>query len=299
MTTLSRRRFLGATGRLGAAALIAPALPGLLEATPLGGAAGIQLYAVKDSLAADPAATLRRVREIGFREVETAGFAGLSARDFRRLLDAQGLTAPSAHLDFSVPETAFEQAHDLGAQYAASGSLRGLVARELSGGMTLDEAHRTAALANRLGEQARRAGLRYVYHNHHIEFADQGGSIAYDVLLAGTDPALVQFEIDCGWMVLGGRNPIDYIARYPGRFPMIHVKDFLAAPLRAGNAAAFATYAYPGAELGHGMIDYRPIFAAAEKAGLRHYFVEQEGPFTRMSQIEAARQAYAYVAKIR
>jgi sugar phosphate isomerase/epimerase len=298
MPTLSRRRFLTTTGRLGTAALIAPALPGLLHATPLGGAAGIQLYAVKDSLAADPGETLRRVRDIGFREVETAGLAGLSAREFRRLLDDHGLTAPSAHLDFSAPETAFEQAHTLGAAYAASGSLRGLLPGEYSGGMTLDEAHRTAELANRLGEQARRAGIRYVYHNHHVEFAAEGGRIAYDVLLSETDPARVQFEIDCGWMVIGGRSPADYFARYPQRFPLIHVKDFLGAAPRTGTAA-FATYDYPGAELGHGMIDYRPIFAAAEKAGLRHYFVEQEGPFNRMSQLEAARQAYEYVAKLR
>jgi sugar phosphate isomerase/epimerase len=297
MTTLSRRHFLAATGRLGAAVLVAPALPGLVRAMPLGGAAGIQLYAVKDSLAADPDATLRRVREIGFREVETAGFASLSARDFRRLLDTHGLTAPSAHLDFSAPEAAFEQAHDLGAQYAASGSLRGLLPGQYSGGMTLEEAHRTAELANRLGEQARRAGLKYAYHNHHIEFAAENGKVAYDVLLAETDPALVRFEIDCGWMVIGGQSPAAYLARYPGRFPMIHVKDFLSGP-RPG-AAAFETYEYPGSELGAGIIDYRPIFAAAEKAGLEHYFVEQEGPFNRMSQLEAARQAYEYVAKLR
>src|SRR5208282_1622722 len=100
MATLSRRGFLEHSGLWGLSALLAPALPAVVEATPLG-AAGIQLYAVKDSLAADPAATLRRVRGIGFREVETAGFAGLSARDFRRLLDDNGLVAPSAHLDFS------------------------------------------------------------------------------------------------------------------------------------------------------------------------------------------------------
>jgi sugar phosphate isomerase/epimerase len=297
MTTLSRRHFLAASGRLGAAALIAPVLPSLVHATPLGGAAGIQLYAVKDSLAADPGATLKRVREIGYREVETAGFAGLAARDFRRLLDDNGLTAPSAHLDFATPEAAFEQAHALGAQYAASGSLRGLLPGTHSGGMSLEEAHRTAELANRLGEQARRAGLQYAYHNHHIEFAAAGGTIAYDLLLAETDPSLVSFEIDCGWMVIGGQNPAAYLARYPGRFPMIHVKDFLSGP-HAG-AAAFDTYEYPGAELGAGIIDYRPIFAAAEKAGLKHYFVEQEGPFTRMSQLEAARQAYEYVARLR
>jgi sugar phosphate isomerase/epimerase len=297
MTTLSRRRFLAASGRLGAAVLLAPALPGLVRATPLAGAAGIQLYAVKDSLAADPGATLKRVRQIGYREVETAGFAGLAARDFRHLLDDNGLSAPSAHLDFAAPEAAFEQAHALGAQFAASGSLRGLIPGTHQGGMKLDEAHRTAELANRLGEQARRAGLQYAYHNHHIEFAVENGTIAYDVLLAETDPALVSFEIDCGWMVIGGQDPVRYLTRHPGRFPMIHVKDFLAGA-RAG-AGAFDTYEYPGAELGAGIIDYRPIFAAAEKAGLRHYFVEQEGPFNRMSQLEAARQAYDYVAKLR
>jgi sugar phosphate isomerase/epimerase len=130
-----------------------------------------------------------------------------------------------------------------------------------------------------------------VYHNHDFEFAEQaGGAIGYDLLLRETDPRLVQFEIDCGWMVVGGRDPRDYFARYPGRFPMIHVKDFLPAASHGG--------ARPGAELGHGMIDYGPIFAAAEKAGLRHYFAEQEGPFTRMSQIDAARQAYDYLRKL-
>lgn len=294
MGTLSRRSFLSRTASV--AALAAPVLPALLEATPLG-VAGIQLYAVRDSLAADPAATLRRVREIGFREVETAGFAGLAARDFRRLLDDHGLAAPSAHLDFSDPARAFEQAHALGAAYAASGSLRALVPGAHSGGMTLDEARRTAELANRLGEQAQRAGLQYAYHNHHIEFAAENGTIAYDVLLAETDPALVRFEIDCGWMVIGGGNPIDYFTRYPQRFPMIHVKDFLHGPPRPGSAA-FDTYEYPGAELGAGMIDYRPIFAAAERAGLEHYFDEQEGPYARMSQLEAARQAYDYIRRI-
>ena len=157
--------------------------------------------------------------------------------------------------------------------------------------MSLDEAWRTAALANRIGEQARRAGLQYVYHNHDFEFAEQdGGAIGYDLLLRETDPQLVQFEIDCGWMVVGGRDPRAYFARYPGRFPLIHVKDFQPVTAHGSSPA--------GAELGHGMIDYAPIFAAAEKAGLRHYFAEQEGPFTRMSQIDAARQAYDYLRKI-
>jgi len=297
MITWTRRRVLARSAQSAVAALLAARPAGAL---PLGGPAGIQLYAVKDSLEADPAATLRRVRAIGFGEVETAGFAGLTASEFRRLLDDHGLACPSAHLDFHRSDlgAVFEQAVALGAHYAASGSLRALVSGAPAGGMSLDEARRTAALANGIAEQARRAGLQYVYHNHAFEFADQGGgNIGYDVLLAETDPALVQFEIDCGWMVLGGRSPREYFGRYPQRFPMIHVKDFQPPPRSA--VAPGQTSERAGAELGHGMIDYRPIFAAAEKAGLKHYFAEQEGPFTRMSELEAARQAYAYLRRIR
>lgn len=303
MNAATRRAFLGLAGRCGVAALIGASVPRVLRATPLGGPVGIQLYAVGDALQANPAATLEALRTIGYGEVETAGFAGLSARQFRALLDRAGLGCPSAHLAFDPANlgAAFDDAHALGAHYAASGSLRNLVQSHLPGGgapapgMTLEEAHRTAELANRLGEQAHRAGLQYAYHNHDFEFADQGGAIGYDLLLAQTDPELVKFEIDCGWMTLGGRDPRDYFARYPERFPMIHVKDFLPP---AARPAAPGAPAHPGAELGHGMIDYRPILLAAEKAGLKHYFTEQEGPFTRMSQLDAARQAYEYLSRL-
>ena len=300
MSTTTRRAFLGRAGHCGLAVLASQAAPGVLRATPLGGPVGIQLYAVKDELQKDPEGTLKTLRAIGYGEVETAGFADLGARQFHELLEEAGLGAPSAHLGFDPANLgqAFDDAHALGARYAASGSLRALVQHELpagatASGMTLEEAKRTAELANHIGEQARRVGLQYVYHNHDFEFADQGdGAIGYDLLLKETDPQLVKFEIDCGWMTLGGRDPRAYFARYPHRFPMIHVKDFLPAP--AGPPAPDAPE-HPGAELGHGMIDYRPILIAAEKAGLKHYFAEQEGPFTRMSQLEAARQAYAYL----
>ena len=163
-----------------------------MRATPLGGPVGIQLYAVKDELQAHPAATLRTIREIGFGEVETAGFGALSAQQFRGLLDDAGLECPSAHLQFDTGNlgAAFEQAHALGARYATSGSLREALASAggaqktspSTRGMSPDEARRTAELANRIGEQARRADLQYVYHNHDFEFAEQpGGAIGYDL----------------------------------------------------------------------------------------------------------------------
>jgi sugar phosphate isomerase/epimerase len=156
--------------------------------------------------------------------------------------------------------------------------------------MSLDEAKRTAEIANHIGASARQAGLQFTYHNHNFEFADQGGgAIGYDVLLKETDPQLVKFEIDCGWMIFAGYDPVEYIRKYPHRFPMIHVKDFL--PQGKGGQMQ-------GAELGRGTVDYKPIFAAATQAGLQHYFVEQEGPFARMSPLEAAKVDCDYLRAI-
>jgi sugar phosphate isomerase/epimerase len=279
---------------VGAAALAAPWVSRRAFANPLGRPVGIQLYTVNGPMQEDPAGTLKKLREIGFGEVESAGFGKLSSKQFRRLLDDAGLICPSAHLQFDINNlgSAFEDAHALGAKYATSGSLP--AATSSRRGMSLDEAKRTAEFANRIGEAAKRASLQYAYHNHDAEFADQGGgAVGYDLLLRETDPELVKFEIDCGWMIVAGRNPIDYFKKHPNRFPMIHVKDFLAVHNKgavAGNPAEML-----GAELGHGVVDYKPIFAEAERAGLQHYFVEQEGPFSRMNQLQAARVDYGYL----
>jgi len=303
MTSCTRRRFLSQTGRYAAAALIANGLPQAIRATLLGKPVGIQLYTVKEEIGRDPAGTLRQLRRIGFGEVETAGFGQLSAGQFRRLLDEAGLACPSAHLQLDMRnlDSAFADAHALGAQYAASGSLRSLAADPKSpsgvpqAGMSAEEAKRTAELANHIGEQAARAGLQYVYHNHDFEFvADAGATLGDDLLLRETDPRLVQFEIDCGWMIFAGRDPVDYFGKYPNRFPMIHVKDFV----RDSEPAGAKLGAMRGAELGRGVVDYGPILAAAEKAGLRHYFFEQEGPF-HVAPMQAAQVAYDYLRAIR
>jgi sugar phosphate isomerase/epimerase len=295
----SRRRFLAQSCQLGAAAFASPWLARFAPANPLGRPVGIQLYTVKQSMLEDPAGTLKKIREIGFGEVESAGFGKLSSKQFRQQLDGAGLTCPSAHLQFDLGnlEAAFEDAHALGAHYAVTGSLHSFAvdskpaAAASRPGMSLDEAKRTAEIANRIGEAAKRAGLQYAYHNHDAEFADLGqGDIGFDLLLRETDPERVKFEIDCGWMAFAGRNPIDYFKKYPNRFPLIHVKDYLAPHDKSAGAAQML-----GAELGRGVLDYKPIFAAAKRAGLQHYFVEQEGPFSRMDPLQAARVNFDYL----
>ncbi|WP_242111525.1 sugar phosphate isomerase/epimerase family protein [Luteimonas aquatica] len=299
MRSISRRRFLLGCGRLGAVALASSWMAPRGLAHQPGRAIGIQLYTVAEPLREDQAGTLGKLAGMGFAEVETAtDFKRLEAAAFRRLLDDAGLRCPSAHLplDAGSIDRSLDSAQALGARYVVSSSLQSAVGAQRgkraksAAGMSLEEAKRTAELANRIGERAKRAGLRYAYHNHQREFADQGdGAIAYDLLLRQTDPDLVRFQIDCGWMVVGGRDPVTYFQRHPGRFPSIHVKDF--AKPEDGDAGA----APRGTELGTGMVDYRPIVAAATAAGVEHYFAEQEGPFTRMEQLQAAKVAYAYL----
>jgi sugar phosphate isomerase/epimerase len=264
-------------------------------------------------LQSDVLGTLRKLRAIGFNEVEPAGFAGLSANEFRKLLDDADLVAPSAHLPLEEGDldTAFADAHALGARYAVSAMLRpgtgpplfdlaspvrsdAPSARAPPRVMTLEDAKRTADLANRVGERAKRAGLQYAYHNHDFELAREDGVLAYDELLRGTDRELVKFELDCGWMVAGGQDPTAYFARHPGRFPLLHVKDFEPVPAELRGKPGPRV----GAELGRGTIDYGPIFAAANANGLEHFFAEQEGPFTRRSELEAAEVACRYLRRV-
>jgi sugar phosphate isomerase/epimerase len=303
MKHLTRRRFLARGSAICAAAAVTSSLPRLSLADPLGRAPGIQLYTVAADLNTDVPGTLAALRKIGYQYVETAGFAKLTAKDFRKRLDDANLNCPSAHLHFSAadPGLLFEDAHAVGAHYAVSSVLIAKpVGTSMSNtvdalsGLTLDDFKKTAELANQIGAKAKRAGLQYAYHNHNFEFKDQGnGQIGYDVLLKETDPVLVKFELDCGWMVEAGYSPVEYFQKYPNRYRMIHVKDFLPSSkpttdLRGPNRPT-------GTELGRGHIDYKPIFAAARSAGVEYYFSEQEPPIVGMTALEAAKVNYNYM----
>jgi sugar phosphate isomerase/epimerase len=311
MRIMRRKLLTDSAAAVGAASVSLGARVAWPQAPAPNDSVGIQLWSVGAALQSDVDGTLRKLRAIGFKEVEPAGFAGLSAAELRKRLDDAGLIAPSAHLPLGENdlEAAFADAHTLGARYAVSATLRpgtGPLLPELTRAgaadaprvppvpaMTLEDAKRTADLANRIGELAKRAGLRYAYHNHHFEFARAGGVLAYDELLRRTDAELVKFEMDCGWVVTGGQDPVAYFEQHPGRFPLMHVKDFLPLPTEQPTEPD----GRDAAEL-RGTIDYRPIFAAAHTSGLEHFFAEQEGPFTRTTPLEAAEAAYAYLRRV-
>jgi sugar phosphate isomerase/epimerase len=286
---ISRRRFFPLAG----GALAAAAFSQQTRRTH-GLPAGIQLYMVGADLTKDPAGTLKKLAEIGYSEVETAGFGKLSAAQFRDLLRDAGLRVPSAHLGFGTDDTGklLDDAKTLGVEYVVSSMLApkgegiGDFFKNMSS-MSADDFRRIAAQANEIGQRAKAAGVQYAYHNHNFEFRDQGdGKTGYDILIEETDASVVKFETDCGWMKVAGKDPVEYLMKHGNRIAMLHAKDFkdITKPV----TALFSPDRPIPTELGSGSIDYKPIVEAGLKAGVKHIFVEQEPPFKEVPALEAA-----------
>jgi sugar phosphate isomerase/epimerase len=238
--------------------------------------AGLQLYTVRGLLARDYEGTLARVAQLGYRQVEFAGLYPAAPRQTLAMLKRHDLAAPSGHAGYDDLvrdlDSALRTANELEQRFIVCPSVD---ARRF---MSLDDWKRLGQRFNRIGADARRAGLVFAYHNHDFEFPTLGGQmgrpVPYDVLLADTDPALVKLEIDLYWMTKAGRDPLGYFQKYPGRFPLVHLKDMA----RDGTIT----------ELGQGTIDFRRILANAELAGIVNCFVEHDDPADPLSSIETS-----------
>jgi sugar phosphate isomerase/epimerase len=238
---------------------------------------GVQLYTVRDLMQANVRATLELVARVGYREVEFAGYFDTPPDRLRRWLDELGLTAPAAHvplLDGSAGGI-FDAAEELGHRYLVQGSIPASQQRSLDG------YRRVAETLNQAGAAARRHNLMVAYHNHDFEFKPMGGIVPYDVLLSGTDPALVWLEVDFYWMAKAGRDPLPYFAAHRNRFRLCHLKDI--------DGRGRIT------EVGSGRLDFRRILSQRDQAGLRHFFVEHDEPRDPAASI---RTSYEYLRKL-
>ena len=126
---------------------------------------------------------------------------------------------------------------------------------------------RAAETFNRAGEATKKAGMQFAYHNHWFEYIPVNGELPYDTLLEESDPDLVKMELDLCWITLGGQDPVKYFDRYPGRFPLVHVKDLTSVPpITAADKQNFGDSMKEMTEVGSGVIDWKRIFAQSEKA---------------------------------
>ena len=158
--------------------------------------------------------------------------------------------------------------------------------------LTADHWKRSADLFNTKGEALRREGVKFAYHNHNPELAPQGETNGLAILLEHTDPKAVAFEMDAGWVVAAGHDPVEILRAYPQRFRLMHVKDI--APTHQVNTVIKADTT----EVGSGIIDWKRVLSAAVASGVKHFSIEQEPPYPRMPPMESARKGFEYLSKL-
>lgn len=240
----------------------------------------LQLYTVRTLLDRDLEGTLGEIAAIGYRHVELAGLHGYRADALRAVLDGVGLRAVSGHIPYEVladpadRESALADAVTLDQHFVVCPA----VPQHLRTAEGYGEA---AATLDAAGEVAHAASLQLAYHNHDFDFARDGDTPRYDVLVERTDPALVAFELDLYWAVAAGTDPRTLFARAPGRFPLVHVKD-------RGAHGGFA-------DLGAGTLDLPGLIAAATEAGSRHLIVEHDEP---ADPLATAAAGYTYLSDL-
>jgi sugar phosphate isomerase/epimerase len=277
---ITRRKFLTQTSALLAGSLM---LPGLAKAKSPGYKMGLQLFSIRDALANDLVGTLKTVASWGYQDLETYGFGfedityyKMKAIDFKRVLDDLQLTTTSGHYDLfrylnkteddlkRYVDQCIEGAHAVGHHYITWPWLD-------PDSRSIDKFKLLAQRLNLVGEQVKKSGLGFAYHNHDFEFIDHNGQNGYNIIMNETDFSLVKLQIDLYWAIHSSKlTPAELFNKQPGRFVMWHIKDM-------------HKQSRDYTELGNGSIDYTTILPEASKAGLQYYFLEQGGNFAKSS----------------
>lgn len=251
----------------------------------------IQLWTVRDEMSKDPKETLKKIAKMGYNEVEAYGwdFFGLNPKPFKEYITSLGLKMRSAH--GALMKNA--------ASDPIPTNLQESIDRSLEAGLkyfvvpymqeknydTVDSCMRTAEYLNLYGEMCKKSGLQLAYHNHDFEFTMRGDKTVYEHVLDNTDPNLVKCEMDLYWVTVAGKDPIDLFKKYPGRFPLWHVKD-------KHKSLGEST------EIGNGKIDFSRIFKQKTLSGLELPVVEQES-YQGKAQSESAKICIKNFKKIK
>ena len=303
---VTRRRFLAAASAVAATTTLSYAGP----ATRMKFAVtGVQLGWLSSELARDFDGTLRALASIGYRDVELVGDFGQGPRQLLHSLQAAGLRCVSnifalrpgqPDLSSEVSKQ-LELVHALDLKYlvcmiavpmgialedpwtAGPRSIAAAFSR-----LTLDDIKRMAELLNRLGSQAKKAGIRLAYHNLNYEFRRFDGRLGYDELLLLTDPELVCMEMDCGWLASSGEDPVRYLREHPGRFPLIHVKD-------VRDRDPNTVFRLNPVEVGRGIVDWPRVLTAAQASGVKIGYVEYEPSRLERPLLESAKICLDYL----
>jgi sugar phosphate isomerase/epimerase len=274
----TRRDFLKTSGGLALGAVL---LPKLSRAEKIKNV-GIQLYSVRKEMLADAVGTLKQLAKIGYKELESArsakgNYYGLQPKEIKKIVGDLGMTLTSGHVHVDKDwQRSIDSAAEAGQKYIVCSSLP-------TEGQTVDNYKKVAETFNKAGEDCKKSNLIFGYHNHEYEFEKENGQVLYDVLVENTDATLVTWELDLGWVVASNLDPITYFDKYPGRFPLWHLKDM-------------DTTKKQSTEFGKGQINMLSILKNAKKSGVKHIFVEQEEYAS--TALESMKYDFDYLQKL-
>ncbi|GAB3931700.1 sugar phosphate isomerase/epimerase family protein [Mucilaginibacter myungsuensis] len=267
----NRRDFLKNMGALAAGSVLMPSLASAFNYKKVSNV-GVQLYTFRDAMMADAKGTLEKIAALGIKQIESAAsgkglFYGLKPAEIKQICKDLGMTVRSGHTGIGKDWSAtVAQAAEAGQEYLICSSLP-------SWGQTVDNYKKVSDIFNKAGEECKKSGIKFGFHNHAEEFATADGQVLFDVMLNNTDPKLVCWEMDLGWVVTAGKDPFDYFKRFPGRFPLWHLKDMKD---------------HKSTEFGKGDLDIPKLLKHAKDSGLKYFFVEQEeytnNPFDSMKE---------------
>jgi len=244
-----------------------------VKTQPFEHAVGMELWTYRRQLREDAQGTLDKISKLGFRDIETASFYGRTAAEFAALLQKYNLTCSSLIAEYGQFSDALDKvisdAKALGAHYIITSNI------PRAGELTDQEVRAAAANFNKWGMAAKQQGLQFGYHPHGFEFVHTPQETLFDLLAKETDPEHVTFELDAFWFVHGGADPVCYLEKYPRRFELMHLKDMARGTTidLSGRAPDETSVA-----LGKGQLDWAAIFHAADRAGVKVYFIEDESP---------------------
>lgn len=267
----TRRDFLINTGYLASGAMLLPSFIGIPKKVKN---TGVQLYTFRKEMMADAKSTLQRIASLGIKQIESARsekghYYGLTPKEMKQACSDLGMTLRSGHVHIDDKwQQTLNEAAESGQEYVICSTMP-------ADGQTVDNYKKVAETFNKAGEDCKKLNLKFGYHNHEYEFEADKGEVLYDVLLKNTDPDLVHMELDLGWVIVAGKDPLDYFSNYKGRFHLWHLKDMDLTKKQS-------------TEFGKGGLDIVQMLKHGKESGMKYFFVEQEEyastPFESMKE---------------
>jgi len=239
---------------------------------------GLQLYTIRDAMAADIPGSLKKVSDLGYKYLEMASYAdgnfyGMAPKEFQKIVEDLGMKIVSSHTSVEAEGITTASAQKMADAHAEIGVEFCVQPWIEEKDRNIETYKRMIAEWNKVGEIMKNVGIQFGYHNHNFEFLPTDGMVPYyDIFMKEMDADLITMELDCYWATKAGQDPMEMFNKYPGRFQLLHFKDMAAAV----TEPFYTVDKDDITSVGAGLIDYKRIYNARETAGMKYFFVEDD-----------------------